>query len=551
MNHRLVLIYILISAIWSAPAHSDIDVILNDDGDGQGKTVNGLNGIALDAAGNLYAASGGNNEDYVFKITPGGVITAIIDATGDGLGNTMSFPYGIEIDPAGNLLVPAGGFGSNNVFRVTPGGVISELIDATGDGKGNTLDTPIYATGSPSGNVYVTGRETDNAFKITPGGVITEIIDSTGDGQGNVLDGPNDVVVDAAENVYVVGSFSSNVFKITPAGAITQIMDSTGDGLGNGMVAPEAIVIDGAGNLYVGARVSNTVLKRSTDGTISLVLGASGDGQGNELNSPRGLGLDAAGNLYVTGAFSYNAFRVTPQGQVTQIIDSTGNGEYSYLPPFVDGIAVAPDGTVYTPGAGANGSVLFRISPLSTFPAIANGSFDSSVTDGWSNPSGTASLAEAIGLPAPSAALSNDSAGTEIDSTVLSQCVPLEPGSSYDISADVFIEPGQERTGSASLEAAVFADGECGQGAEAAPTNVAGLRIGPRGNEVQANPVFETGEWQQAAVTVDAPESAAASVEIRLVVNKSEAAGVFTAHFDNVAISPPDDLFEDGFEPVP
>ena len=150
-------------------------------------------------------------------------ITQIIDVTGDGAGNSLNGAQGIAVDAAGNAYVT--GLSSSNAFKITPAGVITEIIDSTGDGAGNGLNYPYSIAVDAAGNAYVTGYTSGNAFKITPTGVITEIIDATGDGAGNGLDVPTGIAVDAAGNAYVAGWNSDNAFKIT--------LDLDDDGVAN------------------------------------------------------------------------------------------------------------------------------------------------------------------------------------------------------------------------------------------------------------------------------------------------------------------------------
>jgi hypothetical protein len=526
----------LILIIFWGGADAQITLVLGEDGDGAGNTANGYSGIAFDSSGNLYASSAGNNEDFVFKVTPGGAISTVVTGSGDGLGNAMSFAYSISVDPFDNLLVPASA--TDNVFRVSPEGQILKILDASGDGKGNTLETPLNAVGSLQGNYFVTGRESDNAFKITSEGVITEVIDATGDGNGKILDGAQGIVVDAQENIYVSGTWSNNVFMITPGGTITEIIDATGDGQGNTLSNPETLAIDSSGNLFVSSRLTDLVLKRNPNGTIQKVIGSDGDGQGNGLTTPRGLDVDSTGNLYVTGSGSRNAFRVTPTGQVTEIINPSAVDGTSYFPPVLDGIGVSNDGSVAVSG-GLN---LYRIELGSPFPEVSNGGFDSSATSGWLNPAGTANLNEVLGVPAPSAALGNEEPSATTTITVLSQCVNLEPLTAYDVTADIFIEDGQSSSGSASVFVETFASADCSDGE--AKTGFSSQRLIPH----QQQAVSETGVWQTLRTPVSMPPGEFSSARIDLVVSKNESGGSFIAHFDNVTLRLQHRIFTDGFE---
>ena len=129
--------------------------ILDSTGDGAGNTVTNPSRLAVDAAGNVYVAcfSSGN----VFKIVPGGTVTEIIDATGDGAHN-LHWPGGVAVDSLGNVFTTSTTNSGQPewVFKITPGGVITTFFDpAIGDGV-NVCLTGIFGIATdPSDNVYV------------------------------------------------------------------------------------------------------------------------------------------------------------------------------------------------------------------------------------------------------------------------------------------------------------------------------------------------------------------------------------------------------------
>ena len=64
-----------------------ITEIINADGDGNGKTLDNPNSIAVDNSGNVYVVGGATDPTpNAFKIATDGTITQIIDASGDGNG---------------------------------------------------------------------------------------------------------------------------------------------------------------------------------------------------------------------------------------------------------------------------------------------------------------------------------------------------------------------------------------------------------------------------------------------------------------------------------
>ncbi|MCP3938114.1 MAG: hypothetical protein GY708_22435, partial [Actinomycetia bacterium] len=214
-----------------------------------------------DAAGNVYLACFSSSN--AFKITPGGTITEIIDPTGDGT-NNLHWPGGIAVDSLGNVFTTSTTNSGQPewVFKITPGGVITTFFDpAVGDGVNACLTGIFGIATDPSDNVYVPCTNSHNVFKITPAGTATQILDSTGDGAGNTLGFPHHVATDTGGNLYVVGFNSRNVFKVEPLGAITEIIDSTGDGAGSTLSQPERAAVSSSGDVYVTGGGSNNAFE--------------------------------------------------------------------------------------------------------------------------------------------------------------------------------------------------------------------------------------------------------------------------------------------------
>ncbi|MDB5136183.1 MAG: type sorting protein [Mucilaginibacter sp.] len=109
-------------------------------GTGTAARFNGPNGIAVDAAGNMYVSDQNNNE--IKKMTIAGVVTPLAGSTAgtagtaDGAGAAARFsaPRGITVDASGNLYITDSG---NNTLRlVTPAGLVTTFA-----GSGNAAYT--------------------------------------------------------------------------------------------------------------------------------------------------------------------------------------------------------------------------------------------------------------------------------------------------------------------------------------------------------------------------------------------------------------------------
>ena len=133
--------------------------------------------MVKDASGNLYIADSNNNG--VRMISPSGTISTFAGsatgqagyAEGTGTSALFNFPDGIAIDAAGNLFVAD--YRNNAIRKITPGGVVTTFYSTTstfGPG-GICFDS--------SGNLIVTAQDASQILKITPSGIATTIAGNT------------------------------------------------------------------------------------------------------------------------------------------------------------------------------------------------------------------------------------------------------------------------------------------------------------------------------------------------------------------------------------
>jgi len=248
-----------------------------NDGTGSAALFSQMLDVAVDAAHNVYVADTGNFT--IRKITSGGVATTlagkagqqgILDATGGAA--RFSDPDGLASDAAGNLYVADG----PSIRKVTSAGVVTTLAgcpsggctnaigSADGDGTTARFGLPSGVAVDGAGNLYVADLYGDTIRKITPTGtnwMVTTLAGSPfqagaadGIGSNARFNQPSGVAVDGAGNVYV--------------------SDSAGDRIAKGAVAPAIIQFDTSS---VGLTVSNGVFQMRITGPSSgsLILEVS------------------------------------------------------------------------------------------------------------------------------------------------------------------------------------------------------------------------------------------------------------------------------------
>lgn len=343
--------------------------------------------VAVDVAGNLFAADSGNN--VVVKISPAGILTIVAGNgsagfSGDGGPATdaaLSSPTGVAVDAAGNLYIADDV--NNRVRKVTPDGTIATVagngshsfFGTNGDGGPATaayLNGPSSVAVDESGNLYI--AEAGHIRKVDSNGAIWTLAGRgptgfSGDGGPAVnasLSGSLGIAVDLHGNLYIADRGNHRVRKVDTSGIISTVAGnggtgSSGDGGPAGAAqlgSPSRVAVDSNGNIYIVD--SQRLRKLSSDGTINTVAGTgqagfSGDGGPavrGQLENPQGVALDRFGDVYI--ADTSRVRRIDTAGVITTIAGSgtvrfygDGGPATSAQLGWPDGIAVGGDGSIF------------------------------------------------------------------------------------------------------------------------------------------------------------------------------------------------------------
>lgn len=348
-----------------------------DGGPATRASLNKPNGVAVDGAGNLFIADGGNYR--VRKVTPGEVISTVPGVTASSTSSSgLLYPSGIAVDSAGNLLVTVGSF----LRKATPEGVVSTLagtgnLGSSGDG-GPATAAAIYAWAvavDAAGNLFI--AEDARVRKVGRDGIISTIAgDGTagfsGDGGPATaarFDSIRSVAVDAAGNLLIADSGNRRIRRITPAGIVSTI---AGNGIGDGGPAtgaslrlslpgtyPQvfpAVAVDSAGNIFFAELVDPRVRKVDSGGLTSTVAGnglrgSSGDG-GPAIQAsltPAALAVDSAGNLFI--AVDGGVRKVGRDGTISTVVDRLKRPR-GLAVDAADNLFIADIGGIYGEDAG-------------------------------------------------------------------------------------------------------------------------------------------------------------------------------------------------------
>lgn len=202
-----------------------------DGGPARSASISFPSAVAVDAAGNVYVADPSHARIRV--VNPDGIINNFagdgIDPAGKS-GDTgdagpatsalLAGPEGLAVDAAGDVYIADSG--NNRVRKVSPDGIITNFAgDAdgtpgdTGDGgaaTSATLNDPEGLAVDAAGNVYISDDGNNRIRKVDTNGIITNFAGEpdgtagdTGDGgpaTSATLTAPSEVAVDSAGDVY-------------------------------------------------------------------------------------------------------------------------------------------------------------------------------------------------------------------------------------------------------------------------------------------------------------------------------------------------------------
>jgi uncharacterized protein (TIGR03437 family) len=280
-------------------------------------------GLAVDAAGNLYIADQGTGR--ILKVA-GGVLTKVAGGGPPGAANVdgipatsalLSAPYGVAVDPSGTIY-----FADTTAARVRKisGGVITtvagggSVLGDNGPATSAQLSDPLGIAADAGGNLYIADF---NRIRLVSSGTITTIAgNGTAGYQGDgavataaELASPDGVAVDSSGNLYIADTGNNRV-RMVSGGVVTTVAGngtygftgSNGAATSATLGAPSGVTADASANLYI--TDAYRVLK-VTKGKIAAIAG---------LSAPQGVAVDATGNVYVANPSDHRVYVLTPAG---------------------------------------------------------------------------------------------------------------------------------------------------------------------------------------------------------------------------------------------
>ncbi|HEY4086864.1 MAG TPA: hypothetical protein VGM43_13045 [Bryobacteraceae bacterium] len=344
--------------------------------------------VAVDSAGSLFIAANENIREVsvgIITTVAGNGSQGFAGDNGPATAAQLNSPQGVALDAAGNIYIADT---QNSEIRKVSAGVITTLAGNrtagfSGDGgpaASASLNYPWGVAASPDGTVYVADYRNSRIRQVSNGAITTV----AGNGQYSLFGGDGGPATDAQASPLSVTFDQSGDLYITDRQRIRKVHNGVittvaGNGVagfaGDGGPAtsaelnnPEGVAVDSAGNLYI-ADTSGNRIRMVSNGVISTVAGGAGlspnNGDGGPatsayLSSPSSVAIDSAGDLLIAD-FDHNEIRKVSGGVISTFAGTGLAGVSGDNIPAntarltgVASLTVAPSGDVYFADIGSN-----------------------------------------------------------------------------------------------------------------------------------------------------------------------------------------------------
>ncbi len=303
-------------------------------------------GVAYDAAGNFYIA---DTDNFVIREVNLAGITTVVAGTGEqGFGGDggpatsalLDSPEGIALDAAGNLYFADSG---NHRIREVTAGVIATIAGTgtcgySGDGGpavAAALCLPTAIAVDSAGGVYI--ADTNNyrirkiagtAISTVAGNGLQSFSGDGGQATAAGLDSPFGVAVDSDFNIYIADTYNQRVRMVAYGTGIIGTIAGTGvksftfDGAAAtaALALPTGIAVDSRATVYL-ADSDNNRIRTIASAQIATIAGTGDEGFSGDTGSPASAELDTPRAVALFG----NSLTVADtENQAVRIVTANG-----------------------------------------------------------------------------------------------------------------------------------------------------------------------------------------------------------------------------------
>lgn len=372
-------------------------------------------GLAIDAAGNLYLSETGTGRisklDTRGQITPfAGTFNYNFSSIGDNgpaLNATLGSPEGLAFDAAGNLYYADAYL--NRIRKINPTGTITTLTGTgvqgySGDGGpagAAQIFEPFGVAADSAGNVYFTDAVNQRVRKVNQQTLTIATLAGSAVGLGDggpatqaQLFAPSGQAVDAAGNLFIADTNNHRVRKVSPAGTVTTVAGTGSAGYGGDggpatqapLNSPSSVYIDSLGQLIITDTGNSAIRRVGLNGTIQTIAGNgsagfegdSGPAARAQLAFPSAARMDASGNLYIADTGNSRIRVISQSGTITTFAGSAtgkyGDGGPASAATLIAPSGVAPDGKGNVYIADLLDSTIRKVGPDGIISTLNNAS---------------------------------------------------------------------------------------------------------------------------------------------------------------------------------
>jgi uncharacterized protein (TIGR03437 family) len=354
---RIISLVLLASAAFGQTytASTFAGVWLPENLPGASVSLNQIDGVAVDAAGNVFlslaqyaAVMRLDAKTGILTRVAGNATNGFSGDNGPAVNAQLYGPTGLAVDPAGNLYIADS---NNRRIRKVSNGIITTVAGngvcdvagngvcgAAGDGGPATsaeLSYPIALAIDAAGSLYISDQS--GVIRKVTNGVIASVAGSQGyfggitvDSVGNLylVDGPRILKVSNGVATTFAGNGTYGFSGDSGPATAAQLGGDPEDG------GPSGIAVDSTGNVYI-ADTYNSCVRKVSNGVITTVACGSANPAvppaiSTQLTDPTFIAVDSAGALYISDPSNNilgDRIRKVANGVVTTI---AGNGFPSF-----------------------------------------------------------------------------------------------------------------------------------------------------------------------------------------------------------------------------